>query len=315
VKLIAEFCQNHMGSRQILIDMLQAAKESGATHAKIQGLYSHELTFRPEFENPSSSYYRPYRAEVERLGKLDLDEATESWFVENSLALKLIPMITVFTHSGATRAKEAGFRSIKIASYDCASWSLIDSVMEFAAEIVVSTGATKWSDVARTAKKLIEFETGGKRAALLHARTLYPCTSELTNLSRMNALKVFGLPIGFSDHSRPAVEGLFAAKLAMLLGADYIERHFTILGDKETKDGPVSVNPCQLKELSQFANLDHERKLLELTLSPEDFQLFLGNSELEPNETEQTNAKYYRGRVASQINGKTVFSWEKVGKQ
>lgn len=315
MNLIAEFCQNHMGSKQMLSDMLHAAKESGATHAKIQGLYSHELTFRPEFENPSGFYFRPYAAELDRLSKLDLDEATESWFVENSLALGLIPMITVFTHTGAARAKEAGFRSIKIASYDCSSWPIIDSIMEFADELVVSTGATKWLDVARTAQKLTEFKTRGKNAGLLHARTLYPCPSELTNLNRMNALRVFGIPIGFSDHSRPAVEGLIAAKLAMLLGAEYIERHFTILGDKETKDGPVSVNPRQLKELSEFADLTHESKLNELALSPENFQLFLGNSELEPSEIEMTNAKYYRGRVASRIKDITVFSWERLGTQ
>ena len=43
-KLIAEFCQNHLGDRSILEKMIISAKNNGASHAKIQGLYSHEIS-------------------------------------------------------------------------------------------------------------------------------------------------------------------------------------------------------------------------------------------------------------------------------
>ena len=79
-KIIAEFCQNHQGSIEILEEMIESAKSNGATHAKIQGLYSHEITKRTEFENQNSGMYRPYKNEVERLRKLDLSFETEKWF-------------------------------------------------------------------------------------------------------------------------------------------------------------------------------------------------------------------------------------------
>jgi hypothetical protein len=82
MNLIAEFCQNHNGDRNILEAMIYASKENGATHAKIQGLYSDELTSRSEFEDSKAKIYRPYHAEYERLRKLDLSFETEKWFVE-----------------------------------------------------------------------------------------------------------------------------------------------------------------------------------------------------------------------------------------
>ena len=38
VKIIAEFCQNHNGSFEILSRMLDTASKNGATHGKIQNI-------------------------------------------------------------------------------------------------------------------------------------------------------------------------------------------------------------------------------------------------------------------------------------
>ena len=45
------------------------------------------------------------------------------------------------------------------------------------------------------------------------------------------------------------------------MGANLVEKHFTILGKNQTKDGAVSVNEKQLKELVELVNLsDDDRK-------------------------------------------------------
>ena len=115
INFIAEFCQNHLGNREILEQMIISAKDSGATHGKLQGLYSSELTDRERFNLSDNSTYRPYKTEFERLKTLDLSPEIELWFVDKCKSLDLIPMITVFTHLGVERARNAGFRSIKIA--------------------------------------------------------------------------------------------------------------------------------------------------------------------------------------------------------
>jgi N,N'-diacetyllegionaminate synthase len=311
-RFIAEFCQNHLGKRQILEEMINQAKKSGFTHGKIQGLYSYELTNRPDFEILDSKFYRPYQVEYNRLSKLDLTEEDERWFFNTSIDVGIIPMITVFTHSGVERAKKSGFKSIKIASYDCSSLPLIESVAKFAEEIVVSTGATSWEDISKTAKLLSQIQRQGRKVALLHARTLYPVLPLETGLAKMQALSSFEIPIGYSDHSNTENSSLLASKFALLLGANVIERHFTVLPKHETRDGPVSINSEQARELVKFDELNYIDKVLNLGKEITELGKYLFIENLEPTDKEKVNSKYYKGRVASKINGKIVYGWEYI---
>ena len=310
MKIIAEFCQNHLGKIENLEEMVIQAKENGASHAKIQGLYSDEITKRSEFEDPKGILYRPYDKEVARLQTLDLNFETEKWFVKYCLEKEIIPMITVFTHRGVERAKQAGFKHIKIASYDCASIPIIRKSLEFADEVVISTGATYWTEIEKTAELINKSRKPNQEIALLHARTIYPTRLDNFGLLKMSALAAFGFKFGLSDHTKPSESGLIASKIAILLGANYIERHFTILDRSETRDGPVSINPAELKELRNFCGLSKLEQLKEINIK--DLEATVACNSLEPAGEEITNRSYYRGRVASTYEGKYVFSWEEA---
>ena len=86
-KIIAELCQNHNGDIKILEEMVHAAAESGADYAKIQSMHSTELTHRPRFDEglieggKIKVIKRPFKAEYERLSKLDLDEKQHQLFL------------------------------------------------------------------------------------------------------------------------------------------------------------------------------------------------------------------------------------------
>lgn len=311
--IIAEFCQNHNGDVDILNRMILEAKESGASHAKIQGLYSSELTKRPEFEpenQKEGSLLRPYQAEFDRLAKLDLTLETESNFVEACKQAGIIPMTTVFTHLGLERALTAGFKNFKIASYDCASRALISRILPHADELVISTGATAWSEIELTSKLVSNEKKPHTKIAFLHARTIYPTPLDKMNISRMLFLRYLGWETGLSDHSRPEVDGLISSKLAIHLGASFVERHFTVLARTETRDGPVSITPRELQELNEFSQKDPQTRYLELSAIKNLANITFGESELEIDATEAINAKYYRGRVASWHNSKQIYSWE-----
>lgn len=314
LKLIAELCQNHKGSPEVVFQMLREAKQAGATHAKIQNMYSWELTRRDEFENPAQPLYRPYSPEFSRLSGLDLEEETETQFVLEAHEIGITPMTTVFTHEGLRRARRAGFKSIKIASYDCASLPLIKGALDFALELVISTGASYWSEVNDT----IAFvqSTGFENVTYLHASTRYPNTVANMNLGRMLELASLGIPAGFSDHSDTRVpeDAIVASKLAIALGAKAIERHFTIFDWKETKDGPVSVNPIQLAELSEFSLFWGNGDGRDITsLFSAEVLKSLADVSLEPGPEELLNRSYYRGRFASTHADKLCYSWQECG--
>jgi sialic acid synthase SpsE len=312
--LIAECCQNHLGDPEILKTMVAEGAKNGATHLKIQGLYYDELNFRKQFEEQRSiehqaSIVRPFEAEVARLKPLTLSLETETEFVQECKAFGVIPMITVFTHSGLDRAVKAGFRSFKIASYDCSSMALISRILPVCDELVISTGATSWDEIARTANFVAANKLDTTRIVFLHAVTEYPTEITSVRLLRMTALKQFGFAVGYSDHTSPETTNLKAAALAIKLGATAIERHFTVLEVGATKDGPVSVNPSQL---SLIARMFSSNEILEGNMP--DAQLCKSMMapllSLDPSDLEIKNREYYRGRVVSTLNGVKINSWE-----
>ena len=308
--LIAEMCQNHNGRLELLEEMVRLAAESGASHAKIQGIYGSELVFRERFEpGGHGPLTRPFEAERDRLAPLELSAEAEAEFVRWCERYGLTPMITVFTHSGLDRAVEAGFRSFKIASYDSASRKLIERSLPYALEMVVSTGGTEWKEIAQTAR-LLQHGPSNVDVRLLHAVTTYPTSLHEVNLARMLALAVFALPVGFSDHTAPAETGVIASIASAYLGATAIERHFSILDPGETRDGPVSVSPRQLKDISDSMLLDKFEARTELLRLVESNPEILMASGLEPSNAERVNADYYRGRFASWRDGVQVMSWE-----
>ena len=314
MKFIAEFCQNHLGNEELLWRMIDEAKDAGATHAKIQGLYSEELVYRSEYEDGSGKaggLVRPFGPETERLSGLDLSFEIEEEFVRRCAVAGITPMTTVFSHRGAERAISAGFTSFKIASYDCASLPLIGKILPHATDLVVSTGATDWKDVKNTSDFLKNEAREGTWIAFLHARTIYPTPLEEFRLPRMVSLLSFGFDVGLSDHSSPAKDGLDASKAAIWLGASAVERHFTVLSPSETKDGPVSVNPAQLRELVAFSSADSQDQLPIIQQILEKTPEAMLCPSLDPDDAERVSALYYRGRVASWHGSNQVFAWEK----
>ena len=133
-KLIAELCQNHNGDFNVLEEMVAAAAESGADYAKIQSIDSVELTFRERFENGLieggrvRSIKRPYRDEYERLKKLDLNEETQINFHNLCKKHNIEPMTTIFTRSKINLINQMKLKCLKISSFDCASFKLIDEL-------------------------------------------------------------------------------------------------------------------------------------------------------------------------------------------
>ena len=309
-KIIAELCQNHNGDVNILKDMIWRAADSGASHVKIQTIFSEDLTFRERFEDGVTSngiiksIKRPYSPEFERLSKLDLGFDTHALFIDECSSAGVIPLTTVFNRSRLESIIELGFKEIKIASYDCASFPLINDLKNKFNHIYVSTGATHDSEIETTADILRD-----QNFSFLHCVTIYPTPVEKLNLNRIDYLRQFTDSVGFSDHTRPSQHGINPDIVALWKDADVIERHFTILDSSQTKDGPVSVNPEQLKNIVDYSKYNHD-ELSKLVKNIPDYDKMLGSKTHSLSEEELLNRDYYRGRFASKINGKTIYNWE-----
>lgn len=316
-KIIVEICQNHNGSLDTVREMVKAAAENGADIVKMQSIWSADLTERDRFEegdvHPSgirTAIKRPYVLEVERLSKLDLTLDDHQFFVDMCREFGVTPMTTIFARH---RIKEvAGLNMpgkwIKVASYDCASYPMLREFAEYFDNFIISTGATYDDEIQKTAELM---KSLGKRFVFLHCVTSYPNSLENCHLSRIEWLRQFTPEVGWSDHTRVKDSGLVAAKAAIVLGADYIERHFTILAEDQTKDGPVSITPAMLRELSEFRKLSKNEQLRQLDAENPNWRVTIGTPVREIGHIELLNRDYYRGRFASPRNGGGwLYNWE-----
>jgi N,N'-diacetyllegionaminate synthase len=318
LKLIAEFCQNHNGDFEVVRRMIGAAAAHGATYAKIQTIFAEEIAYRPQFEQGlieggvTLSIKRPYQPEYDRLKKLELSYDQARRFVALCREAGLEPLTTCFTRAQVVPLSEIGFRAIKVASYDCASFPMLRELRARFPRLIVSTGAT-YDDEIRHAADIL----AGSDFAFLHCVTLYPTPIEQSHLARIRWLRELAPEVGYSDHSLVVRDGVIASKIAIYLGAEIIERHFTILPASETRDGPVSITPEMLADLVEFARLDAEAQTKELDRLRPDWRSAIGTAQRTLSDQELLNRDYYRGRFASRRpesrDGKRmIFNWEEV---
>lgn len=305
-KIIAEFCQNHKGDPSILKEMIWQAVKAGADYAKVQSYLADELTFRDKFEKENlDNLYRPYQKEYQRLKTADLVDENLFWFVKECKEANIEPLITIFTRQRIPALRNLGLTAVKVASYDCASFSLLEELKNDFKTFYISTGATFDNEVEKTAEIM-----KGLDFTFLHCITIYPTPLEELNLSRMDYLRRFTPKVGFSDHTLVERDGLKAAIAALSLGADVVERHFTVLPPEETKDGPVSLNPQQLSELVKFARLPKEEIKEYVKKNIPEYQKMLGVPNRPLTKKELLNRDYYRGRFASKVEGQVIYNWE-----
>lgn len=305
-KIIVEVCQNHKGDRAILARMVEAAAENGADFVKMQSIFSEDLTRRPQFEEGETlpdgtirAIKRPYAPEKERLSKLDLSLNDHRFFIDECNKRGVVPLTTIFARRRIPEVAALPWtgRVVKVASYDCPSTPFLKELCDHFDHLIVSTGASYDDEIERAAELV---KGRGKKLTLLHCVTSYPNTLPMAHLARMEWLRTLAPEVGWSDHTRVAQDGLRAAKAALTLGADVVERHFTILPESETKDGPVSIMSAMLRELSNFRNLSlaEQKRVLDAEY-PNWRKEVLGETHRELSHTEKLNRDYYRGRFAS----------------
>ncbi len=137
----------------------------------------------------------------------------------------------------------------KIGSGDINNYQIIKKIIETGKPIIISTGMASSKDIKNTInfiKKIDKNYIIKKKIAILHCNTAYPTPPEDTNLFNILKLKnEFKLPVGFSDHA----VGSEVIKIAFALGAEIIEKHFSLNPKKKSfRDHQISLNKKQTND-------------------------------------------------------------------
>lgn len=115
----------------------------------------------------------------------------------------------------------------KISSSDLTNLPFIRHIGTKGKPVVLSVGASYLSEVDEAVRALRE--AGCRDLTLLHCVLSYPTEPKNANLRIIETLKrdFPGVKVGFSDHVAPD-ETMMTLAVAYLLGAEVIEKHFTL---------------------------------------------------------------------------------------
>lgn len=115
----------------------------------------------------------------------------------------------------------------KISSSDLSNLPFISYIAKKNKPILLSIGASNLDEIQRAVDTIHQYND--KKLTLLHCVLEYPTPYEHANLSKIYTLKETfpDVYIGYSDHTKPDAE-YNVIKTAYLLGAQVIEKHFTL---------------------------------------------------------------------------------------
>jgi N,N'-diacetyllegionaminate synthase len=236
--VIAEACVNHNGDFDTAIALVDAAAGAGADAVKFQLHYpEHEML--PEL--PESSNFAKPLGEI--LRETHLTEDQHAALRDHCETRGVQYLCTAYCREAADVLADLGVPLFKIGSGETMNFPLLHWIARRGRPMLVSTGMTGLDEVDRMVEMMRET---GTPFGITHCTSEYPPIYEDINLSMIPLYKDrYGIVVGHSDHS-PDINTALAA---VALGADVIEKHFTLTRDQEGPDHPVSIEPAELAEL------------------------------------------------------------------
>jgi sialic acid synthase SpsE len=131
---------------------------------------------------------------------------------------------------------------------DLVNLPLIKAVAATGKPVILSTGMSTLGQIEEAVNTVAK--EGNPNLVLLHCNSTYPAAPEDMNLDAMETLRqAFRVPVGLSDHTF----GLFVSHTAIAVGANAIERHFTLDRTMEGPDHILSSEPREMAELVRIS--------------------------------------------------------------
>ncbi len=245
--IVAELSGNHNHSLSRALSMVDSAADAGAQAIKLQTFTPDTITLnvrRKEFviSNKKSLWYGRSLYEL-------YEDAALPWewhkpLFERAAERGLLAFSTPFDATAVDFLEALNVPCYKIASFEITDLRLIQKVAEQGKPMLMSTGMASLEEIAeavRTART-----HGCQDIILLKCTSSYPARPEQANLLTIPHLRdTFGVHAGLSDHSM----GVGVAIAGVVLGAELIEKHFTLKRADGGIDSAFSLEPEELKTL------------------------------------------------------------------
>ena len=252
VYVIAEAGMNHDGSLGNAIRMVEVAAEAGADAVKFQ---LHDAAAESTRDAPSPPYFQ-HETRWEYFGRTAFTDEQWRTLREACDAAAIEFVCAPFSLQALERLERIGVARYKIGSGEVTNLDLIRAAAATGKPVLVSSGMSTWDELDAAV------EAAGANAAVLQCTSAYPTPPDRVGLNLIGELRErYGKPVGFSDHSL----GPYAAFAAVALGAEIVEKHFTLSREMYGPDAALALEPEELAEL-----VDGIREITDILAAPVD---------------------------------------------
>ena len=258
--VIAEAGCNHMGKMEIAKDLIEtAAHFCKADAIKFQKRCPKELLTPEQYNaphpNPANSYGETYGEHREYLEfTVEQHSQLKKWCEEAGI----IYSTSVWDLTSAKEITSLNPQFIKIPSACNTHYEMLEWLCKnYSGEIQLSFGMTTREE-EEAVVELFEKHGRAKDLILYNCTSGYPvpfkdiCLLEITRMKEQYGSRVKA--IGFSGHHL----GIAVDVAAYTLGAEYIERHYTLDRTWKGTDHAASLEPDGIRKLVRNLNAVHE---------------------------------------------------------
>ena len=240
--IIAEIGNNHNGSLERAIALIDAAAAAGVDCAKFQmrdleTLYYNAGDADDARENLGSQYT------LDLLTRFELAPEDMYKAFDHCKSVGVIPLCTPWDFKSLERLEAYGMPAYKVASADLTNHELLKAITHTGKPMICSTGMSDEDEIRQSVEILQRF---GAQYILLQCNSTYPAPFKDIHLRYLSRLTEIGdCHVGYSGHER----GYHVAVASVAMGAKVVEKHFTFDRSMEGNDHKVSLLPDELKAM------------------------------------------------------------------
>ena len=243
--IVAEIGNNHEGDFNLAIEMINQASFAGADAVKFQTFITDD--FISNKDKNRFSRLKSFEFSFDEFNKL-ANHAEKKGLIFFSTPLDIESAIFLNKICPI----------FKVASGDNNFIQLINKIIDFDKPMIISTGLLNSIDLDKLYNHINTYSKGSyneDKLAFLHCVSSYPVPYDQTNLKTLFDFKqkyIGKATIGYSDHTI----GIDACNIASSIGAQIIEKHFTIDNDySDFRDHKLSSNPDEFKSMVEKIRL------------------------------------------------------------
>ena len=293
--IIAEAGVNHNGDIEIAQKLVDAAVAAGADAVKFQTFKAENLVCR---EAKKAEYQMETtdrdESQFAMLKRLELTRDMHEKLMNYCEQKRIMFLSTPFDIDSLYYLVSCGLTIIKIPSGEITNYPLLREAARTGKKIILSSGMSTLDEV-RNAMEVLQ-ENGCPDLTVLHCNTEYPTPYKDVNLKAMCTMKeALKVPVGYSDHT----SGIEVAVAAAALGAEVIEKHFTLDRNMEGPDHKASLEPDELAEMVRAIR---------------NIELAMGDGKKEPSDSEKKNIAIARKSIVARcdIRAGEIFTEENL---